>query len=221
MPSCREVYQTYREKQELRFSINPETGIESPSVTSIISFDSDGFFCSEQDLNEYRAQGSITDARVRYYIDAGWWVGASIIEDTWSDIVVLKEGSLGLSEDVGNFPGFLKKYPIRDLATVSRLYHKDDLYNGELDFIGVPSFKGSHEITTVFDVKRTASKDTNGMQLAAYCKMLNIHQGVIVVINGKTRQEFSKPKVYDEEMLKYYYKMFLGKREAFRDYYGI
>jgi len=221
VPSTRELYQTYREEHDLRFRTNPVTGIESPSVTSVINFDSDGFFCSEKDLVEYAAQGNIIDARVRHYINTGEWVEAIEIEDALPNIAILKNGSLGLSEGAGNFIGFLDKYPITKMATVSRLFHKDDLFNGELDFIGIPHFKGAEEVTTVCDIKRTPSKDSNGMQLAAYCRMLNLDQGIIVPINGKTKQGFSKPKIYRIEMLEYYYEMFLEKREAFRNHYGI
>ncbi len=220
MPSVRELYQTFREERDLRFNINPVTGIKSPSVTTIINFDAD-FFVSEKDLAEYAAQGSIIDAKVRQYINTGVWVAASEMPCVASWVDVLAKGDLGLKSDAGDFLGFLKRYPFKDMTTLSRLYHKEDLYNGEVDFIGTPLFQGAEESCTVVDIKRTASKGKNGMQLAAYCQMMNFHQGIIVVINDKTKQGFSKPKVYDRDMIDMYYQQFLVKREEFRDYYGI
>ncbi len=104
---------------------------------------------------------------------------------------------------------------------MTRIFHKNDLYNGEVDAIGVPVFKGAERISTVFDIKRTASKDSNGLQLSAYCKILGFHQGIIIPINDKTKQGYSKPKIYDKEMLEMYYEMFLEKRELFKKEYGL
>ncbi len=220
MPSVRELYQTFRDEHEIRLHTNPVTGKVSPSVTSIIGFDQD-FYVSESDLLQYAAQGSIIDLRARYLINNSEWLPAAKVVGTTKHMLVLAEGSLGLSEDAGDFPAFLQKYPVSDMITMSRLFHKDDLYSGELDFTGVPLFKGTEQVSTVFDIKRTASKESNGMQLAAYCKLLGFHQGIIVQLNDKTKQGFSKPKVYNREELDKYYEMFLEKRELFRDHYLI
>lgn len=209
-----------RERSDLRFKTHPETGKVSPSVTSIINYDAD-FFVSAEDLRQYASQGNCIDARVRHYIDKGVWVAPKDIKGLWTDIVILKKGSLALTPDVGDFPAFLEKYPIGQMSTRERMFSDDDLFNGELDFDGVPNFKDAKEIATVFDVKRTPDKIKNGMQLSAYCKMANCKQGIIVPLSGKTNQGFSKPIVYDEKTLEGYFKMFLQKREEFKKRYGI
>ena len=80
---------------------------------------------------------------------------------------------------------------------------------------------GSEKVITVFDVKRTPDKVKNGMQLAAYCKALGYRQEVVVPLNNKTEQKFSKPVVYDEQSLSGYYKMFMQKRKSFTKRYGL
>jgi hypothetical protein len=209
-----------REREDLRFVAHPETGKISPSVTSIINFDAD-FFVSAEDLRQYASQGSITHARVNHYIATGEWVEAKQIKDVWVDMLILKKGSLKLPCDVGDFPGFLDKHKIVNMQTKDRIFSEDGLFNGELDFTGEPEFKGSIAINTVFDVKRTPDKVKNGMQLSAYCKMANCKQGIIVLLNDKTGQGYSKPIVYGEDALKGYFSMFMKKREEFRKRYGI
>ncbi len=209
-----------REREDLRFVAHPVTGKISPSVTSIINYDAD-FFVSAEDLRQYCSQGNVIDMRVRRYIATGTWVEAKDIKDAWSDIVILKKGSLGLGTDVSDFPAFLEKYPIADMKTMDRLFDESGLFNGEIDFIGVPDFKGAKKIPTVCDVKRTPDKIKNGLQLAGYCKMTGAKQGIIVPLSGKTNQGYSKPIVYNEEQLEGYYKMFLTKRENFKSRYGI
>lgn len=209
-----------REREDLRFVANPETGKISPSVTSIINYDAD-FFVSAEDLRQYASQGNCIDARVRHFIDKGKWVASKDLKSLWTDIVILKKGSLSLSPDVGDFPGFLEKYSISDMRTKERMFHGNELYNGEIDFQGVPDFKGADSIPTIFDVKRTPDKIKNGMQLSAYCRLAHCKQGIIVPLNDKTGQGFSKPIVYDEKTLDGYFKMFLQKRKEFEKRYGI
>ena len=115
----------------------------------------------------------------------------------------------------------MKKYPITQMKCGERLRNEEYLYCGENDFIGIPDFKDAEKVMTVFDVKRTADKVKNGLQLAAYAKMLGVKQGIICQINDKTEQGFSKPIVYDEKTLDGYFLMFTRKRNAFKARYGI
>ncbi len=209
-----------REREDLRFVPHPETGKISPSVTSIINYDAD-FFVSAEDLRQYASQGNCIDARVRHYIDKGAWVASKDVKSLWTDLVILKKGSLGLTPDVGDFPAFLEKYKVIEMQTRERMFSKDGLFNGELDFTCIPFFKEAEKILSVCDVKRTPDKIKNGMQLSAYCKMTGAKQGIIVPLSGKTSQGFSKPIVYNEKILEGYYKMFLQKRKEFKKRYGI
>ena len=210
-----------REREDLRFVTNPKTKKVSPSTTSVINFDSD-FFCSPEDLRQYASQGNITHERVTQYIKTGIWVLPESLEDIWADILILKKGSLALSLDAGNFPAFLEKYSIDNMKIVERMFdEKEDSYNGEFDFTGIPQWKGAEEIPTVFDVKRSKEKIKNGMQLAAYCNLIGYKQGIIIPLNDSTEQGYSKPIIYDKKALDGYFSLFKKKREDFKKRYGI
>uniref|UniRef100_A0A6M3IQY9 Uncharacterized protein n=1 Tax=viral metagenome TaxID=1070528 RepID=A0A6M3IQY9_9ZZZZ len=213
------VERIQRERKDLRFMISPAGNI-LPSVTSIINYDID-FFVSPEELSQYCSQGNIIDVKVKHYINTGEWVEGKTINDCWTDIVILTKGNLKLEIDAGDFPGFLKKYPISDMKVGERFYYDEEGYCGEPDFIGVPDFKEAESIPTIFDVKRTPSKVKNGMQLAAYAKKHNITQGIIVPLNDKTGQGFSKPIVYTKDELDGYYKIFKNKQKAFKQRYNI
>jgi len=209
-----------RERQGLRFVKSPKTNRMLPSVTSVIGWDAD-FFVSAVELVQYASQGTIVHIRVQHYINTGKWIDAKLLNDTWADIVILTKGSLRLPVDVGDFPKFLEKHPIKEKVNAVRLFNDTDKYTGEPDFYGIPDFKGALPIYTVFDVKRTPDKIKDGMQLAAYCKIIGAKQGIIVPISGKNQQGYSKPVVYNEKQLEGYYKMFLRKRNDFNKRYGI
>ena len=208
------------ERSDLRFMVNPKNEKVSPSVTSVINYDSD-FFCSAEDLRQYASEGNCTHAKVDHYIKTGEWKAAKDLETTWVDILILNKGSLALSPDSGDFPAFLKKYKIAHTRTAPRQFSKDDLFNGEFDFLGIPHWKGAEPVATVFDIKRTPEKVKNGLQLAAYCKLAGYKQGIIVPLNSKTEQGHSRPVVYNEKQLEGYYKIFLQKRKDFKKRYGV
>lgn len=209
-----------REREDLRFMISPDSGKLLPSVTSIINYDAD-FFVSPQDLVQYASQGNCIDARVKEYIKSGKWVQAKDIKDLWTDIVILTKGNLKLPLDAGDFPGFLKKFPIDNMVVGERFFDDKLGYTGEGDLTGTPVFKEANPIPSMVDVKRTADKLKNGMQLAAYCKAKGLEQGIIVPLNSKTGQGFSKPIVYSKEALEGYFKMFQKKQVAFKKRYGV
>ena len=208
-----------KERQDFRFVKSP-SGKMLPSVTSIINYDAD-FFVSDDELKQYASQGNVIDARVKHYIKTGEWIDPAKLQDIWTDLVILRKGSLKLGVDVGDFPSFLKKYPIDGMAVCVRFFNEEHEYTGEGDFVGIPRIKDVKEIPTVFDVKRTPDTHKNGMQLAAYCKGYGIEQGIIVPLNGKTQQGYSKPVIYNKEKLEGYFKMFLRKRKDFFKRYSI
>lgn len=202
------------ERKDFRFLPSPTTGKLLPSVTSIINYDAD-FFQSAEDLRQFCAQGIVMDAQVKHYVKTGKWVEPKEISDIWTELVILNRGKLKLSSDCGDFRGFLSKYTIEGLKVAQRLFNDELGVTGEPDLLGLPKFKGAEEIDTVFDIKRTADKIKNGMQLSVYCKMMGYKQGIIIPCNNKTEQRFSKPIVYNEKQLAGYFKMFLKKQEEF------
>jgi len=215
------VERIQKEREDLRFLPSPKTGKLLPSVTSIINYDAD-FFVSPQDLTQYCSQGNCIDARVKHFVKTGEWVAAKDIKDLWTDIVILTKGSLKLPLDVGDFPGFIEKYPINALEVGERFFNDELGFTGETDLMGIPNkIKDALDIPTVFDVKRTPSKISNGLQLSAYCRNYGFKQGIIIPLSDKTGQGFSKPVIYNEESLNGYFKMFQAKQKAFKKRYGI
>jgi hypothetical protein len=213
------VERIQRERQDLRLIIS-EKGNILPSVTSIINYDAD-FFISPEELTQYASQGNIIHSKVENFIDTKEWVLAKALQDVWTDIVILTKGNLKLEVDIGDFPEFLKKYPVSDMKNGVRFFFDEEGYCGEPDFTGVPDFKEALKMPTLFDVKRTPDKIKNGMQLAAYCKYYKIKQAIIVPLNDKTAQNFSKPIVYDEKSLEGYWGMFKNKQKEFKQRYSI
>ena len=207
-----------REKAGIKFYTHPETGATVPSITSVINWDAD-FFVSPQDLQQYASQSSIVHAQVEHFIETGDWVAPKEISDVWADIVIVTKGALCLSLESGFFPASLKKFPIKDLRNGHKVFLSDTA--GTFDFSGIPDFKDALPIPSVFDVKRTRDKVKDGKQLAAYCKAKGVTQGIIVPLNDKTAQKFSKPFIYDEKSLDGFFKMFTIDRNNFKKRYGI
>ncbi|KKM77023.1 hypothetical protein LCGC14_1374140, partial [marine sediment metagenome] len=151
----------------------------------------------------------------------GKWVEAKELPDIWTDLLIVSKGDLKLPLEVGNFPAFLEKYPIEKIENGYRGFDDKIGYCGEPDIFGVPQFKETKQIKSIFDIKRTASKIKDGIQLGLYCNLFNLEQGIIIPLNDKTQSGFSKPIIYDKKSLEGYYKMGLEKRESFRRRYGI
>lgn len=218
------IEQIEREREDLRFVTNPEDGKVYPSVTSIRDWDED-FHCSQSTLRQTASQSNIVHKKVGHFIDTGKWVEAKELNDIWVDILILKKGDLKLELETGNFPAFLKKYPIEKMENGKRLFNAEYLYCGEYDFKGLPNFEGKgiilDGIPTIFDVKRTPDKIKDGIQISAYCKLAGYKQGIVIGLNDKTQAGFSKPIIYDEKSLEGYWKLFLQKRKAFKARYGI
>jgi len=208
-----------REKLNIRIYMHPVSKVVVPSVTSVRDWDID-MFIDEVSLAQYASQSQIVHAKVNHYIAAGKWVKADQISEIWPDIVIVTQGHLKLEIDTGDFPGFLEKYPIDNMSVGTPVFLKDSA--GTPDFIGVPKgWKEAREVPTVFDVKRTPDKVKDGIQIAAYCKAKGIEQGIVVPINNKTAQGWSKPVVYNKASLEGYYKIYEKKREDFRKRFGL
>jgi len=213
------VERIQKERADIRIKVID--GKPYPSVTSIIGFDAD-MYCSPEELAQYAAQSNLCHAQVADYIETGVWKEAKDVPGTWTDIVIVTKGSLKLECNGWSFPNFLEKHPIRAMANAPRSINEEHVYCGGPDFTGIPKFDGAQEVFTVFDVKRTADKVKNFKQMAAYAKMKgyeNVKQMVIVPLNNKTQQGFSKPIV--ETRIDQYFEMFLKDREAFKKRFGI
>jgi hypothetical protein len=202
------------DRKDFRFYTLPD-GSEVPSVTSILNYDTD-FLVPEDELKQYASQGNIIHAQVAEFIKTGSWKLPQEIEGLTPDLFILKSGSLKLSLDGWDFQAFLKKHPMEKLENGDTIINEKERYGGLPD--GYSLFNG---IPSIFDIKRTPEKTKNFMQMAAYAKSSNrkIGQMIIIPLNDKTEQGFSKPIISTD--IDKYYELFLYKRQAFRKVYGI
>lgn len=214
-------------RKDLRFY--PYNGEQYPSVTSIIGWDAD-YFVSDDELLQYAAQSQINHLKLNYYIKTGKWLLAKEIPEAHFYQVVLKKGSLKLSEDSGNIIGFLEKYPIEFIDSEIVVYNDELKYAGRRDAYGTPVKSVSWDklevkyVPTLFDLKRTADEIKNFIQLSAYAKASpeNIEQLVVIPIKeGKNapKQGFSIPLI--TQNIEAYYKMFIPLREEFQKRFNI
>lgn len=192
---------------------------EFPSVTSIINWDAD-FFVSPEELTQYAAQGSLIDAQVKHFIRTGAWEKIEKIEGTWADMVIVKQGNLGLSLNGWDFPAFLKKYPLEKIEIGKPVVSQKHRFGGTSD-IRICYFEGKK---TLADVKRTPEKVKHFKQCAAYVIAEEengespYEQLMLIPLNDKTDQGYSKPVITSE--IGQYKDMFLRDRENFRKRFG-
>ena len=202
------------DRKDFRFG-KLSDGTEAPSVTSILNYDTD-FLIPEDDLKQYASQGNIIHSQVAEYIKTGAWKLPKDIEGTTADLFILKSGSLQLSLDGWDFLAFLKKYPMENLKNGEIVTNDKERYVGLPD--GYATYNG---VPSIFDVKRTPEKTKNFMQMAAYAKASKekVEQMIIIPLNDKTEQGFSKPIVSTD--VDKYYELFCYKRKEFRKIYGV
>ena len=206
-----------RERKDIRFYDG------YPSITSIIGWDAE-FYISPEDLAQYASQGNLTHTQVVHFITTSKWVEPKDIEGTWADIVILKKGKLQLSLSGWDFPAFLKQYPLEKMengVTVKSHKHK---------FAGTPDIRKCfyQDKKTLADVKRTPDKLKNFKQMAAYI-LAEEEQGekpydqmMIIPLNNKTKQGFSKPIICEgRDKIKQYQDMFLRDRQNFKARFGV
>ena len=208
------VMKIQEDRKDFRF-YKLENGEEVPSVTSILNYDSE-FLVDAEELKQYASQGNIIHAQVADFIKTGTWHQPSEIEGTTADLFILKKGNLSLSLDGWDFQAFLKKYPIENLSNGEVVINEKDRYGGLPDGYGVVG-----GVSTIFDIKRTPEKTKNFMQMAAYAKASDkkVEQMMIIPLNDKTDQGFSKPIVSKD--IDKYYELFTYKRREFKKVYSI
>lgn len=191
-----------------------------PSVTSILNWDAD-FWVTAIELQQYASQGSLIHAQVAEYIETGEWKPVEKIDGTWSDLVIVKKGELQLPISGWSFPDFLKKYPVEKMVCGKSVISKEHKFGGTPD-IRVCYYEGKK---TLADVKRTSQKLKDFKQIAAYIIAeeengeIPYEQMMVIVLNDKTKQGFSKPIISTE--IGQYKKMFLTDRANFKKRYGI
>ena len=105
---------------------------------------------------------------------------------------------------------------------MEKLENGDSVTNEKDRYAGTPDgYAVVAGVPTIFDIKRTPEKVKNFMQMSAYAKACGkkIEQMMIIPLNDKTEQGFSKPIVSSD--IDKYFELFLYKRKDFKKVYGI
>lgn len=208
------IMKIQEDRKDFRF-YQLASGEEVPSVTSILNYDVD-FLMMDSELQQYASQGNIIHAQVADFIKTGVWHKPNEIEGTTADLFILKKGNLSLSLDGWDFQAFLKKNPIENLRNGEVVINERERYGGLPDGYGQVA-----GVETIFDIKRTPEKVKNFTQMAAYAKAskIKVEQMMIIPLNDKTDQGFSKPIISKD--IDKYYELFLFKRREFTKVYSI
>ena len=192
---------------------------DKPSVTSIIGWDAD-FYVTPEELIQYSARGTIYHAQVRIYEETGEWLEPADIPEIYTQMVIIKQGSLKLTLDGYNYRGFKAKNPFETIST------ETEVHNDILGYAGRQDIKYKNIKTGAIglaDIKTGSVEKTKCMkQLSAYanCKgNEDVTELMVIPINNKTAQGWSKPII--EEDAKKYLPMFIDDLNAFKERFSL
>lgn len=207
------------------FRFHDIDGEKFPSVSTVSSYDKT-FYCKEEDLPLYCAQGNVIDAEIRNFVRTGKWIDGKDLMECTADMFILKnrvtETGKHLSMEPCKFREFLAKFPISDLKSIEKVISsKKHRIAGTPDLIG--TYNG---LKTLVSIKRTKSEVDNFIQEAGYslCDGLeDIQQFMVVEMkleeDGGNKCGFSKPGVTAE--VARFQELFLRKRQEVLKIYGV
>jgi len=219
-----------KEYQNIRF-YDGEDGRKYPSVTSIIGWDKD-FYMSQEELQQHASRGTIIDKQVEIYLSTGEWKEPKHIPEIYPDLVIIKNGTLGL--EVGNvdFPAFYKKYPFKVINQQTTSLNHEHRYGGRREIYCMIDSKNKggwekiegclFDVPTLLDLKATAQLDKTYVmkQNTAYAKCdETIKQIGAIHLKKDNTQGYAKPVI--ETNLNKYWTLFLKDRENFKKRYGV
>ena|SRR3990167_418432 len=218
--------------QNIRF-YDGANGTKYPSVTSIIGWDED-FYVSAEHLAQYGARGTIIDKQIEIFLNTGEWKEPKNIPEIYPELVILKQGDLGLLVDDVDFQGFYKKYPFKVLSTQDHLLNHELKYGGRRDIKCVveSTNKGGwdkiegmiYDVPGILDVKSGrcdgSFKIKHFKQLTAYVKCDPECQWMgLIPLNNDNKCGYSAPLI--ETNLEKYWTLFKRDRENFKKRYSI
>lgn len=191
-----------------------------PSVTTILTPEFKAWI-GDEELKIATSEGNIAHARAAHYISTGEWVDPKKLEGVANDLMVCR----GRVLEMWNFPALIEKYPIKEMKNGRVLYNHTEKYAGTNDAECLYPLMGAKDgdyVPTIIDFKRTADRDKNFSQMAAYSKcqgMEHIKQMMIIETNIDNQQGFSKP--ITSSSIDRYFEVFQHKRAEFRKTYGV
>ena len=193
-----------------------------PSVTSILGWE--GIAYPEEKLEQYAARGTVVHKLIDEYFKGGCkeWKDPADIPSLKPELIILKEGDLGLTWEDCGYKEFFEKHDadIVEPRTELKVVNNELFYAGTTDMVCM--WKGE---LAIVDFK-TASNypkdrvDKFYRQLAAYANCLKgIKQMIIVPLNPGNKTGYGKPMISDR--IDHYFKAFLEDRKTFKRIFGI
>jgi len=220
-----------KEYSSIRF-YDGKDGRKYPSVTSVISWDS-SFTMPADQLAQYASRGTIVHKQVEIFLTTGEWKEPDDILEIYSDLVIVKQGALGLLLDDVDFRAFFKDYPFKVISLENECLNHEWQYGGRLDIKCVieSANKGKwakidgvkYDVPTILDIKTgVIDKVKHLKQQTAYAKAEgneDVEQIGLIPLTNKNQCGFSAPVI--EPSVDKYWTMFLRDRENFRKRYGL
>jgi hypothetical protein len=219
-----------KECQNVRFYDGKE-GRKYPSVTSIINWDA-SFSIPADQLAQYASRGTVIHKQVEIFLSTGEWKEPKEIPEIYPDLVIVKQGSLGLLLDDVDFKGFYNDYPFKVLEQEKECLNHEWQYGGRLDIKCVieKSNPGKwtkidgvvYDVPTILDIKTgSVDKMKHLKQQTAYAHAEgneDVKQIGIIPLNNGNKCGFSAPILSDVDK---YWTIFTRDRENFRKRYGL
>jgi len=206
-------------------------GKKYPSVTSIIGWDED-FRVPPDELAQYGSRGTIIHKQVELFLKTNEWKEPKDIPEIYPDLVIIKNGNLGLEHDNVDFQQFYKDYPFKVISLEDTVVNDDYRYGGRLDIHCIIEKDNpgkwakvdgiQFDVPTILDVKTGSSLDkTKGFkQQTAYAKCLpEVKQIGLIHLTKENKCGYAKPVVLDN--LNKYWHLFLKDLDNFNNRYGL
>ena len=232
----RQAEVSYSEKiakqfQNIRFYPGAD-GVMYPSVTSFLNWDAD-FHVSPDELAQYAARGTIYHKLAEIFLTTGEWKAPKDVPEIYEEVVLVKGGTLGLSLEDVDFPGFYAAYPFKVIELEKSGLNHEHKFGGRMDIKCIIEAANPgkwdkvegvvYDTPTILDIKTGATLDkTKGLKQQTAYAMFEGHEDVsqvgLIHLNKETKQGFSKPCL--ENTVKYK-EALLKDRASFKKRFGV
>jgi len=236
-----EVIRRRIEKMRADIKLEIIEGILMPSVTSILNWQGIDYdpiklqqYASrgtiphkvtavffETGINKLKEKGIIKDSySIEELLKYGEWKNPEDIPELATDVLIVKQGELGLDWNDCNPKGFLEKHGNR----MKIIDFEKKIINMEYKYFGTMDIYGEWEgKKAVMDWKTSSNiKETTAFkQMSAYAYGLEekVERLVILPLNPSNKSGFGNPIITED--IDRYFNLFLQDRQNFKKVYGI
>ena len=202
-----------KEYQNIRFY--EHNGKKFPSVTSILSWDTDWKITADE-LNQYASRGTIIHKLIEIYLKDKKWVNPLDVPELSKEVSILMTGSKKLSWIDCSYQKAVESLmpDIEIVETEKKVVSETHLFAGRLDLLA--KYKGK---LAVLDFKSGSTTDLR--QVSAYASCVDKVEVIGIIPVGQTdnKSGFKKPIISEDVGGEF--KEFLKARKIFRERFGI